>query len=295
MTAPPPPEPTRVIVVTNVLPVHLERDDEGRWTASWDEEIGRPESSLSRYLAIGVRKLDTPHVFVGSPECFVPKAERAAVEEAIAAAGLSCVCVYHEPGLAHRFYQGFCKGTLWPVMHNVIDVYNTASVATIGADDEPQLTGVPRRNTPSSGPAASDWQAPRSWNPVEGQETCWPAYCEVNRSVAQAVVETYQEGDLVWVHHYHLMLVPSYLARKLRNANIGASPFRPRAPARPARRAPRPCPTLAVGPVCPASEPVMPGLGRAPQQPRTCGRRASLVAAPTSLGERFVPARHSPL
>ena len=96
MTAPPPPEPTRVIVVTNVLPVHLERDDEGRWTASWDEEIGRPESSLSRYLAIGVRKLDTPHVFVGSPECFVPKAERAAVEEAIAAAGLSCVCVYHE-------------------------------------------------------------------------------------------------------------------------------------------------------------------------------------------------------
>ena len=264
MTAP----PTRVIVVTNVLPVHLERDDEGRWTASWDEEIGRPESSLSRYLAIGVRKLDTPHVFVGSPECFVPKAERAAVEEAIAAAGLSCVCVYHEPGLAHRFYQGFCKGTLWPVMHNVIDVYNTASVATIGADDEPQLTGVPRRNTPSSGPAASDWQAPRSWNPVEGQETCWPAYCEVNRSVAQAVVETYQEGDLVWVHHYHLMLVPSYLARKLRNANIGASPFRPRAPARPARRAPpRPCPTLAVGPVCPASEPVMPGLGRAPQQP----------------------------
>ena len=221
MTAP----PTRVIVVTNVLPVHLERDDEGRWTASWDEEIGRPESSLSRYLAIGVRKLDTPHVFVGSPECFVPKAERAAVEEAIAAAGLSCVCVYHEPGLAHRFYQGFCKGTLWPVMHNVIDVYNTASVATIGADDEPQLTGVPRRNTPSSGPAASDWQAPRSWNPVEGQETCWPAYCEVNRSVAQAVVETYQEGDLVWVHHYHLMLVPSSLARKLRNANIGASPF----------------------------------------------------------------------
>ena len=236
MTAPPPPEPTRVIVVTNVLPVHLERDDEGRWTASWDEEIGRPESSLSRYLAIGVRKLDTPHVFVGSPECFVPKAERAAVEEAIAAAGLSCVCVYHEPGLAHRFYQGFCKGTLWPVMHNVIDVYNTASVATIGADDEPQLPGVPRRSTPSSGPAASDWQAPRSWNPVEGQETCWPAYCEVNRSVAQAVVETYHEGDLVWVHHYHLMLVPSYLARKLRNANIGAPPFRPRAPARSARR-----------------------------------------------------------
>ena len=269
MTAPPPPEPTRVIVVTNVLPVHLERDDEGRWTASWDEEIGRPESSLSRYLAIGVRKLDTPHVFVGSPECFVPKAERAAVEEAIAAAGLSCVCVYHEPGLAHRFYQGFCKGTLWPVMHNVIDVYNTASVATIGADEEPQLTGVPRRNTPSSGPAASDWQAPRSWNPVEGQETCWPAYCEVNRSVAQAVVETYQEGDLVWVHHYHLMLVPSYLARKLRNANIGASPFRPRAPARrarPARRRAR-APPLEVGPVCPASEPVMPGLGRAPQQP----------------------------
>ena len=195
MTAPPPPEPTRVIVVTNVLPVHLERDDEGRWTASWDEEIGRPESSLSRYLAIGVRKLDTPHVFVGSPECFVPKAERAAVEEAIAAAGLSCVCVYHEPGLAHRFYQGFCKGTLWPVMHNVIDVYNPASV-------EPQALAAPsppitRRASAAgvdSDKEARSWHAPRSYNPAGAQELFWPAYCEVNRSLAAAVVEQYAEG-----------------------------------------------------------------------------------------------------
>ena len=82
---------------------------------------------------------------------------------------------------------------------------------------------VPPRRATGEPDEAQAWHAPRSYNPAGAQEVFWPAYCEVNRSVAQAVVETYQEGDLVWVHHYHLMLVPSYLARKLRNANIGAS------------------------------------------------------------------------
>ena len=49
----------------------------------------------------------------------------------------------------------------------------------------------------------------------------WPAYCEVNRNMAAAVVEQYRDGDLIWVHHFHFMLLPSYLMRKLRGANIG--------------------------------------------------------------------------
>ena len=41
---------------------------------------------------------------------------------------------------------------------------------------------------------AQSWQAPRSYNPAGAQETCWPAYCEINRLLAAAVVEQYAEG-----------------------------------------------------------------------------------------------------
>lgn len=63
--------------------------------------------------------------------------------------------------------------------------------------------------------------SPRAWNPAEGQQTCWPDYCEVQRNVTTVIVENYCEGDIVWIHHYHHMLLPAYLARKLPSANIG--------------------------------------------------------------------------
>ena len=100
---------SRIVVVSHVLPVRLEKL-EGGWVASWDDEIARPEIAISRYTAIGVRRLQgVPCLFVGSPQVFVPRSERGAVDEAIRAAGLNCVCVYHEPSVESRFYQGYCK------------------------------------------------------------------------------------------------------------------------------------------------------------------------------------------
>ena len=46
----------------------------------WGSLLSRPSELEQLQAGEFVRKLDTPHVFVGSPECFVPKAERAAVE-----------------------------------------------------------------------------------------------------------------------------------------------------------------------------------------------------------------------
>ena len=37
----------------------------------------------------------------------------------------------------------------------------------------------------------------------------------------QAVVERFQPGDLVWVHDYHLLLLPQMLRAELPNAAIG--------------------------------------------------------------------------
>jgi trehalose 6-phosphate synthase/phosphatase len=47
------------------------------------------------------------------------------------------------------------------------------------------------------------------------------AYCEVNRRFADAVVSVAQPGDAVWVHDYHLMLLPALLRERLPDASIG--------------------------------------------------------------------------
>ena len=63
-----PPRPQRVVIVCSLLPIKLERLPDGSWRASWDEEISRPEISISRYLSVGVRCLPVRPFFIGSPQ-----------------------------------------------------------------------------------------------------------------------------------------------------------------------------------------------------------------------------------
>jgi trehalose 6-phosphate synthase/phosphatase len=49
----------------------------------------------------------------------------------------------------------------------------------------------------------------------------WEAYIEANRRFCQAVLEEYRPGDRIWVHDYHLMLLPNMLREKLPDAAIG--------------------------------------------------------------------------
>ncbi|KMQ41941.1 hypothetical protein HL42_7375 [Trichophyton rubrum] len=45
-------------------------------------------------------------------------------------------------------------------------------------------------------------------------EKWWDAYQEVNQIFAKVVAEATSDGDLVWVHDYHLMLLPGILRRE---------------------------------------------------------------------------------
>ncbi|KAA0241322.1 hypothetical protein EDM76_00155 [bacterium] len=49
----------------------------------------------------------------------------------------------------------------------------------------------------------------------------WEGFREVSALFARAVVETYRPGDLVWVHDYHLALVPQMVREQLPDARIG--------------------------------------------------------------------------
>ena len=49
----------------------------------------------------------------------------------------------------------------------------------------------------------------------------WKAYNEANRLFCDAVVAEFQPGDRIWIHDYHLMLLPGMLREKLPDAAIG--------------------------------------------------------------------------
>ncbi|ORX50874.1 hypothetical protein DM01DRAFT_324296 [Hesseltinella vesiculosa] len=49
----------------------------------------------------------------------------------------------------------------------------------------------------------------------------WPAYVKLNQMFADKIASIYQQGDIVWVNDYHLMLLPKMLRDKLPNAIIG--------------------------------------------------------------------------
>jgi hypothetical protein len=69
---------------------------------------------------------------------------------------------------------------------------------------------------------ASDWVAPKSWSLAE-QDKCWPDYYQVNSKFVETIVDVYQEGDIVWIQDYHLLLLPMMISRKLRGAKVGIS------------------------------------------------------------------------
>jgi trehalose 6-phosphate synthase/phosphatase len=53
-------------------------------------------------------------------------------------------------------------------------------------------------------------------------EVCdFDVYERVNERFAEAVVEQYQADDLIWVHDYHLMLVPQMVRDRIPDARIG--------------------------------------------------------------------------
>ncbi|KAI1913977.1 Trehalose-6-P synthase/phosphatase complex synthase subunit [Ophidiomyces ophidiicola] len=46
-------------------------------------------------------------------------------------------------------------------------------------------------------------------------ESAWNAYRDANRLFAKAIAKDVRDGDLVWVHDYHLMLLPSMLREEI--------------------------------------------------------------------------------
>ena len=53
------------------------------------------------------------------------------------------------------------------------------------------------------------------------EEDLWLEYKDVNQIFADAVLNVYKDGDIIWIHDYHLMLLPAILRKKLPATKIG--------------------------------------------------------------------------
>ncbi|KAF2005892.1 glycosyltransferase family 20 protein [Amniculicola lignicola CBS 123094] len=49
-------------------------------------------------------------------------------------------------------------------------------------------------------------------------ESAWEAYTQANRLFAKAIAKDVQDNDMVWVHDYHLMLLPAMLREEIGNS-----------------------------------------------------------------------------
>ncbi|CAA7410223.1 unnamed protein product [Spirodela intermedia] len=90
-----------------------------------------------------------------------------------------------------KFYSGFCKQHLWSLFHYML---------------------------PFSGHHTGRFD-----------RSLWEAYVAANKIFSQKVIEVINpEDDYVWVHDYHLMVVPSFLRRRFNRLRMGFflhSPF----------------------------------------------------------------------
>lgn len=56
---------------------------------------------------------------------------------------------------------------------------------------------------------------------VEFKLDYWNAYVEANKLMADKIISTYQEGDIIWIHDYHFIPLAGLLRKELPDAKIG--------------------------------------------------------------------------
>jgi HAD superfamily hydrolase (TIGR01484 family) len=81
-------------------------------------------------------------------------------------------------------YTHYCKQILWPVFH---------------------------------------YQIPDNPKSKAYEDHSWVYYAKVNQAFADKIVKNWKRGDVIWVHDYHLLLVPAMVRKKLPDAKIGFS------------------------------------------------------------------------
>lgn len=181
----------RIIIVTNQLPIRVQRrTDTGKgWTFSW-EENSLPIQLKDGLLKDGLSDEEIEFIYVGCLKDDIHPNDQDEVSQ-ILLETFKCVPTFLPPDLFSRYYHGFCKQQLWPLFHYMLPL-------------SPDLGGRFNRSL-------------------------WQAYVSVNKIFADRIMEVINpEDDFVWVHDYHLMVLPTFLRKRFNRVKLGFflhSPF----------------------------------------------------------------------
>ena len=103
------------------------------------------------------------------------------------------------------------------MLHNCTSVYSSKPETANGNQQN--------TNTDQEGQFSEYCMDDVEQGPIHGgrgrEAELWAAYNTVNRRFAEVVVQCFNEGDLVWIHGFHLLILPSYLTRRIPMAKVG--------------------------------------------------------------------------
>eukprot|EP00262_Sarcandra_glabra_P013956 TRINITY_DN3973_c0_g1_i1.p1 TRINITY_DN3973_c0_g1~~TRINITY_DN3973_c0_g1_i1.p1 ORF type:complete len:859 (-),score=141.24 TRINITY_DN3973_c0_g1_i1:255-2831(-) len=147
------------------------------------------EDSLLLQLKDGLGE-DVEVIYIGCLRDAVDPSEQDDVSQTLLDT-FKCVPAFLSPDLFSKFYHGFCKQQLWPLFHYMLPL-------------SPDLGG-------------------------RFDRSLWQAYVSVNKIFADKVMEVINpDDDFVWVHDYHLMVLPTFLRKRFNRVKLGFflhSPF----------------------------------------------------------------------
>ncbi|CAL9211340.1 alpha,alpha-trehalose-phosphate synthase [UDP-forming] 6 isoform X1 [Musa acuminata AAA Group] len=156
----------------------------------WDFSWDEDSLLLQLKDAIGDRGADMEFFYVGCLRDEIPPADQDDVGQVLLES-FKCVPAFLPPDLLARYYHGFCKQQLWPLFHYMLPM-------------SPDLGG-------------------------RFDRSLWQAYVSVNKIFADKILEVINpDDDFVWVHDYHLMVLPTFLRKRFNRIKLGFflhSPF----------------------------------------------------------------------
>ncbi|KAG1692802.1 hypothetical protein DVH05_024417 [Phytophthora capsici] len=172
------------------LPVKLTKSAaDGSWSAEWNRDslISRSDNSIAESMNTTWVGCVTYHARSDHED--LSEDDKAEITTILA--DMNCIPVFIDRQLAANHHGGYCKSKLWPMFHNVdiLDIYY----------------------------AIWDRAEVIEWKEERNNGEWWEAYQKVNKLIADRVGELCKENDTVWVHDYHLLLFPSYLANTCRS------------------------------------------------------------------------------
>ena len=184
----------RIFFVCFHLPVVVvQNQTTGLWQASWSESIlAKTEGStiLSTYQAYWVGTLTThPPLQTDHDRAQV----RALLQD------MKCIPIFLDPTLRQYHYYGFCKQVLWPAFHN-IDLLDLSTCGWLKSS-EAQNNNNTSNNNNNNLHRTSNWDQSRL-------DDWWHAFNAVTREFSNQLASLLKAGDIVWIHDYHLSLLP---------------------------------------------------------------------------------------